>query len=315
MSQKTEFRKVAVLAGGIGSERPVSLQSGQTIFNALRQTGLEVVLFDITPEDMSILDEGDIDIFCLALHGEFGEDGQLQRILEQRGLVYTGSDSRASEQAFDKSKAKQRFIEAGVPTPPAIYLDTLRPRVDIEQVRELGDRFVIKPLREGSSVGVQVIDDIETIEIAARACLEQFGDCMIEPFIAGREITVGILGDEALPIVEIRPKQKFYDFHAKYEDAGTEYLFDTIESPELAAAIQQAALDSHRSLGCRHLSRVDFILTEGGEFYALEVNTLPGFTSHSLVPLAAARAGLPADQLCLRILQAAWNDRMSTQCE
>jgi len=309
MIEKTEFQKVAVLAGGIGSERTVSLQSGRTIYEALKRTGLEVVMADITPEDLSILDRPDIDVFFLALHGEFGEDGQLQRILEERGLVFTGSDSRASELAFDKSKAKHRLAEAGVPTAPSLHLDTLHPTCDPALLQSLGSRFVIKPLRQGSSVGVQIIEKPDSVEEAARQCLRQYGDCMIEQFVAGREITVGIVDGEPLPIVEIRPKSTYYDFHAKYEDDGTEYLFDTVDSPELANAIRQAALNSHNALGCRHLSRVDFILPDNGQFVVLEVNTLPGFTSHSLLPMAAARAGVPIEQLCLRILRAAWRDR------
>lgn len=309
MNEKQELKKIAVLAGGIGSERAVSLLSGQTIYNALRQTGLEVLLVDIRPDDLAVLDDPTVDVFFLALHGEFGEDGQLQRILENRRLAYTGSDARASELAFDKSKAKMTFLGAGVPTAPAIYVDTLRPTVDRDQVARLGARCVIKPLRQGSSVGIRIVEGLDAIEAAARACLQQYGDCMIEQFVPGRELTVGILDDQALPIIEIRPKQAFYDFHAKYEADDTEFLFDTLDSPEKVEAIQQAALDAHRALGCRHLSRVDFILAAGGEFVALEVNTLPGFTSHSLLPLAAAKAGIPIDQLCLRIARAAWNDR------
>lgn len=309
MTEKTEFHKVAVLAGGVGSERSVSLLSGRTIYETLKQTNLEVLMADITPTDLSILDRTDIDMFFLALHGEFGEDGRLQRILEERGLVFTGSDSRASELAFDKSKAKYRLSEAGVPTAPALYLDTLCPTFDPERLQAMGARFVVKPLRQGSSVGVRMIEGADGVEQAARDCLRQYGDCMIERFVAGREITVGIVDGEPLPIIEIRPKTAFYDFHAKYEDDGTEYLFNTVDSPELVKAIQQAALDSHNALGCRHLSRVDFILSDDGRFVALEVNTLPGFTSHSLLPMAAKRAGMPIDRLCLRILRSAWRDR------
>lgn len=308
-NQTTEFKKVAVLAGGIGSERPVSLQSGQNIFNAIKQTHLEVVFFDIRPDDMSILDDPSIDIFYLGLHGEFGEDGQLQRVLERRGLCFTGSGSLASELAFNKRKAKAKFIEAGIPTAASMYLDANSRTLDPAQLERLGSKCVIKPLRQGSSVGIQIAEGGDAIRDAAQQCLDQFGDCMIETFVPGREITVGILDTQALPIIEIRPKQKFYDFHAKYEDNSTEYLFDTVASETLVQKIQKAALDSHRVLGCRHLSRVDFILAGDGRFVTLEVNTLPGFTSHSLLPMAAAKAGIPADRLCLKILQAAWNDR------
>ncbi len=308
--KKDTFKKVAVLAGGVGEERDISLQSGRTIYNALQKTDLQIVSFDITPDHMSILDDPTIDIFFPILHGRFGEDGRLQAILEQKNLVYTGSGSAASRLAFDKQAAKIKFAEAGIPTPPGFCL---KKELDDSGIRNAAqalhtDRYVVKPVSQGSSVGVQILSDPDALPDAARQCAAQYGDCMIETFISGREITVGILDDTPLPVLEIRPKQTFYDFCAKYEDNSTEFLFDTIRDQTLVQTIQRIGLQSHRVLGCRHFSRVDLILTPDGGLFVLEVNTLPGFTSHSLLPMAAGRIGLSPDQLCMKILRAAWKE-------
>jgi len=296
--------KVVVLQGGVGREREVSLQSGRCIAEALREGGMEVVASDITPDDMSVLDRSDIDVFFVALHGQFGEDGQLQQILEDRGLVYTGCGPEASRMAFDKIVSKNRFAAAGVAVAPTIEVSRGMPRGDIEaQLAGLGERFVVKPVRQGSSVGVYVVDGLPTVAACALKVCEEFGDCMIEPFVRGREITVGVLGHETLPIIEIRSKTGFYDYHAKYVDDRTEYLFDTVADAQVRARISRDASACFDALGCRDFARVDFILSDDGVPYALEINTIPGFTTHSLLPKAAARAGLSMSQLCVRIVQ------------
>jgi D-alanine-D-alanine ligase len=249
-------------------------------------------------------------VFFLALHGKFGEDGQLQQILEDRGLVYTGSGPRASELAFDKMASKKLFAEVGVSTPDAIEFE---PGMDmgrlVAQLRGLGETFVVKPIRQGSSVGVRIVTGLGEAASAAERTCEQFGDCMIERFVAGKEVTVGILDGQALPIVEIRSKTGFYDYQAKYVDEQTEYLFDTVDEPNLREAIKATAVDCFASLGCRGFARVDLILGCDGIAYVLEVNTIPGFTTHSLLPKAAARAGLSMSELCLRIVAAALENR------
>jgi D-alanine-D-alanine ligase len=304
---------VAVLRGGPGSEREVSLQSGRCVADALRDGGLNVVTSDIGPEDLSVLDRPDVDVFFLALHGQFGEDGQLQQILEDRGLVYTGCGPEASRLAFDKIFSKQRFAAAGVSVAPTVPFAPETNRGDAEeQLKGLGERFVVKPIRQGSSVGVYIVDGpSETVERADAVCHE-FGDCMIEPFIPGREITVGVVGRETLPIIEIRSQAVFYDYHAKYVDDQTEYLFDTIDNAETRAQIGRAALACFDALGCRDFARVDFILTEEAVTYALEINTIPGFTTHSLLPKAAARTGLSMSDLCVGIVRKAFAERGST---
>jgi len=299
--------KIAVLMGGIGTERDISIQSGRCVAEALKETGLNVVTADIRPDNLDILADGSIDVFFIALHGEFGEDGQLQQILEDMSLVYTGSGPKASKLAFDKLASKHLFTKAGITTPNVIQFGTRIEAQELEkQLLQLSKRFVVKPVRQGSTVGVTIVDDPESALAAARECSEKFGDCMIEEFIRGREITVGILENRPLPIIEIRSKTGFYDYHAKYIDKETEFLFDTIDDPALVAKVQTAALDCFSALGCRHFARVDFILGDDGKAYVLEVNTIPGLTTHSLVPKAAARAGLSMSDLCTKIIEAAY---------
>ena len=304
--------KIAVLAGGVGSEREVSQQSGQTIYDALLEDGADVVLSDITPDDMGILEDASVDVFFLALHGQFGEDGQLQTILENKGLCFTGADAEASRKSFDKLLSKQAFFHTHLPIAKHLIVqadDTQSTLAD--HLKKLASKFVIKPLKQGSSVGIEITDDVTVAAAKAIKCFETYGDCMVEEFIDGREVTVGIVIGKALPIIEICSQAGFYDYQAKYESDATEYLFDTIEDPVLAATIQTMALTCFHELGCRHLGRVDFILTKDGTPYILEINTLPGFTSHSLLPMAAAKAGVPAPTLCRQIVEAAWNDYQS----
>lgn len=304
--------KVAVLAGGIGAERDVSIQSGDYVAKALKEAGLNVVTSDIGPDNMSILEDGGIDVFFLALHGKFGEDGQLQQILEDKSLLYTGSGPAASKLAFDKMASKRLFAEAGIDTPPAIEFDSSTDVQQLEkQLQQFADKFVVKPITQGSSVGVSIIAEPHKVIAAAQGCLSEFGDCMIEEFIPGSEITVGILCDSALPIIEVRPRENFYNYHAKYIDERTEFLFDTIRDPAPAANIKAAALDCYNALGCRHFARVDFILNRDQIAYALEVNTIPGLTTHSLVPKAAAKAGLSMSDLCVKIIEAALENKSS----
>ena len=303
-SRTEEQIRVAVLRGGVGCERDVSLESGRCVAEAMQKAGLDVVVSDIRPDDMQILDRRDIDIFFLALHGEFGEDGQLQRVFEDRGLVYTGSGPEASRLAFDKMASKRLFTGAGVEVPAVVEFTRDREPVELEkQLQELGERFVVKPIRQGSSVGVHVVDSREKAVTAARQVLEEFGDCMVESFVTGRELTVGVLGRQVLPLIEIRSKTGFYDYQAKYVDNRTEYLFDTVEDRDIQARVQQAALACFEALGCRDFARVDFILSADGTPYALEANTIPGFTSHSLLPKAAAQVGLSMSDLCVRIVR------------
>ena len=300
--------KIAVLTGGIGAEREISIQSGQCVSQALIAGGFDVVTADIQPDNLDILDDNSIDIFFPALHGEFGEDGGLQKILKDKSLVYTGSGPTASRLAFDKMASKKLFSKAGVTTPAAVEFNADSDIKELDKrLKYFTDGYVIKPIKLGSSVGVKIITDRQQVVEAAEQTLKEFGDCMIEQFIPGKEITVSILKDSTFPIIEIQSKTGFYDYQAKYFDEQTKYLFDTIKDAALKTQIEQEAMDCFSTLGCRHFARVDFILSDEAIAYALEVNTIPGFTTHSLLPKAAAKAGLTMTDLCSKIVEAAYS--------
>lgn len=307
---KTERSKiqVAVLTGGIGFERDISIQSGECVAEALKEASFEVVTADIRPDNLEILDDKSIDVFFPALHGIFGEDGQLQQILEDRSLLYVGSGPTASSLAFDKMASKNLFKETGVATPAAIEFgpESKIDRLE-ERLRDFANGYVVKPIRQGSSVGVSIVSEPHEAIEAARQTYSEFGDCMIEEFVPGKEMTVGILNGRPLPIIEVRAKTGFYDYHAKYLDEQTEYLFDTVTDTTIAANLNRTAIDCFNALGCRHFARVDFMLGNDRTAYVLEVNTIPGFTSHSLLPKAASKAGLSMSDLCTNIVEAAYS--------
>jgi len=290
---------VTVLMGGPSDEREVSLMSGTAIADALEKVGHKVTRADICPQDTSALDRPGIDVVFIALHGDFGESGQVQELCEQRGLRYVGSPPRAGELAMDKAAAKQIFKQSGLITPDWMILEEFHePEMRKIWLAELPVPVVVKPVAGGSSIDVTIADDEASRDEAIEELLDKNGRVMIERFVPGREFTVGILGDRALPVLEIVPSRQFYDYVAKYaDDSGTEYVFDHGLDEELTERLQREALTAHDSLGCRDLSRVDFVLDEEGLPEVLEVNTIPGFTSHSLVPKAARRAGISFEQL------------------
>lgn len=295
--------------GGVSREREISMQSGKCVEEALKKAGVNVVTSDIKPDRLEILDDKTIDVFFNALHGTFGEDGQLQEILESKGLVFTGSPAKASRLAFDKWISKDLFASVGIVTPDAVLFETKLTDTEVEnKIRRLGTKLVVKPLREGSTIGISITDTPQQAIAAARKCSAEFGDCMFEKFIPGREMSVSVIGNLALPIIEIRPQAGIYDYHAKYIDDKTQYLFDTITQPGIVNKIHETAVDCFNVLGCRSAARVDFILADDGKPYVLEINTIPGMTTHSLLPKAAEKAGIPFDQLCLAMVEMAQAD-------
>jgi D-alanine-D-alanine ligase len=295
--------------GGIGEERDISIQSGNCVARALKEAGPEVITSDVRPDNLDILEDGSIDIFFLALHGKFGEDGQLQQILEDKSLRYTGSGPSSCRLALDKMASKKAFTRAGIPVPAAAVFEPGADMAVLEKwLGQLADKYVVKPITQGSSVGITIVDNPESAMAEAQKCSDKFGDCMIEEYITGREITVGVLLGQALPIIEIKSETGFYDYRAKYIDDRTQFLFDTIDDRQLTGRIEAAAIKCFNTLGQRHFARVDFILSEDGIFYALEVNSIPGLTSHSLLPKAAAKAGLSMSDLCMKIIEAALED-------
>jgi D-alanine-D-alanine ligase len=307
-----ESLNILVLMGGPSSEREVSLLSGAAVADALEQAGHRVSRHDITPTDTSALDRDGIDIVFLALHGEFGESGQAQEFCERRGLRYTGSPPRASRLGLDKAASKQIFKRAGLNTPDWMIVEKFHKPAQVAQwLREFPPPVVVKPVNGGSSVDITICRDEAARREAVGELLDRYDRAMVEKFVAGREMTVGVLGDETLPLIEIVPAREFYDYTAKYaDDAGTRYVFEHGLDEETVARLEADALTAHRSLGCQNLSRVDFVLDDENLPQVLEINTIPGFTSHSLVPMAAARAGIGFAELCDRIVQLAMDRQM-----
>lgn len=294
--------KITVLFGGPSSEREVSLNSGRAVAAALESLGHEVCLADIHPEDLSALDRP-ADFVFIALHGAFGEDGRIQQILDERGIRYCGSGAAASALAMDKVATKCRFMECEIPTPAFDVVTAGR----IEKVLETRrPPVVVKPIAEGSSIDTHIIRDGGRLRETLEQMCAQYGRCLLETFISGLELTVGVLGDQALPPIEIRTQRGFYTYQAKYIDDSTQYVFDIDLPEEVLARIRTLSVKAHQSLGCRDFSRVDWMVDAvTHQPYALEVNTIPGFTDHSLLPKAAARAGLSFPSLCQRIVDMA----------
>ncbi|MFB3893585.1 MAG: D-alanine--D-alanine ligase [Phycisphaerae bacterium] len=297
---------ITVLMGGPSAEREVSLVSGAAIADALAGLGHRITRADISPADTSALDRKGIDVVFIALHGSFGESGEVQTLCERRGLRYTGSPPRASELAIDKAASKEAFRRAGIITPEWAVIDSSHTDQQNEALRRsIPLPVVVKPVDGGSSVDVTIARRASGRDRAAADVLVRYGRAMVERFIQGREFTVGILGDDVLPVLEIIPKRKFYDYRAKYTDCGTRYVFDHGLPEGAARAMQEAALAAHRCLGCRDMSRVDFMLDAAMTPYLLEVNTIPGFTGHSLLPMAARQVGISFPQLVGRIVDMA----------
>ncbi|SDU28734.1 D-alanine-D-alanine ligase [Verrucomicrobium sp. GAS474] len=292
----SSIRRVAVLMGGPSSEREVSLRTGAAVAGALRTLGYDVVEVDVTAREV-VLPEG-IDFVFLSLHGTFGEDGTVQAMLEARGVPYTGCGVAASRLAFDKEASKELFRAAGIPTPAGHCV--LRGG-SLPEPMEMP--VVVKPSKQGSTVGMSFVFEEKDLEPALRKAWEFDEHVLVEQFIKGREFTVGILGKEALPPVEIVPKSGFYDYDNKYTAGATDYYCPARIDEETTLRIQRAALLAHRVLCCQVYSRVDVMLDEKGRPFVLEVNTIPGMTATSLLPKAAAAAGIDFPGLCGRILE------------
>jgi D-alanine-D-alanine ligase len=293
-----DFGKVAVLLGGESGEREVSLLSGQAVLNALKRQGVMAEAFDPRDRDMDELVT--FDRVFIALHGRFGEDGTVQRTLDSMQIPYTGSGVTASAVGMDKWQTKLKWAETGVVTPAYELVNAESDFSAIEQ--KLGLPLFVKPANEGSSIGISKVK--KTGELAAAYALAAAADPLViaEQYIGGGEYTVGILGKIALPIVKIVPQTEFYDYEAKYMRDDTQYLCPCGLSKDVEASIQKEALDAFHAIGCSGWGRVDFLMDETGKHYFLELNTSPGMTDHSLVPMAAKAAGISFDELVLAIL-------------
>ena len=324
--------KVAVLFGGDSMERDVSVASGAQVVAALRSRQHEVVAVDAERGPLSAADEKAVlgrgidrlpppatkgsglprviaglvsrgfDVVFIAMHGGSGEDGTLQSLLDLHGLKYTGSGRLGSSLAWDKGISKQLFLLAQIPTPAWRMAPVNAKTVE----REIGFPVIVKPSGQGSTVGLSLVEDAAGLDAAIELAARFDGDVLIERFIAGRELTVGVLGDQALAVGEIIPQQgQIFDYEAKYQPGGAAEIFPADIPAKLAAQVQALGLVAHSALRLSHYSRADFRLDANGSLWCLEVNTLPGLSAGSLLPQSAAAAGIPFDELCERICQAA----------
>ena len=295
------FGKVGVLLGGSSSEREISLKSGKAIAAALRAEGVEVIELGEKEDIRSGVLKHRIDLAFIALHGRFGEDGRVQSFLEEEGIPYTGSGVAASRLAMDKIASRRVFRQAGLTVP----FTRIYQRGKAHLPPPFSGPLVVKPAREGSSIGLSIIHSPREYESAIREAGRYDERILVERYIPGRELTVGVLAEQALPVVEILPKNKFFDFQAKYTKGMTEFKLPAPLPEARYREVQAAGLRSHQALGCYAYSRTDIILGEDGRPYILEVNTIPGFTATSLFPLAAARAGINFNELCVKMLKLA----------
>ncbi len=293
-------KKIAVLKGGPGSEREVSIKTAESVAAALRSKGAEVIEIDVAGPDFEC--PRDVFIAVNMIHGTFGEDGQVQAILEQRGIPYTGAGVESSRVAFDKFMTKERFIAAGVPTPRSQEY-----ALDGSEPLQISFPLVVKPPREGSSVGVHIVHDEKQWRAAVEDEKRFGGTTLVEDYIAGKELTVGVLGDLVLPVIHIEPVDGFYDINNKYPWMGgtgkTNYHCPAPLGDEVTRRVQDAALAAFRAAGTEVYGRVDIMLRDDGQPFVLEVNTIPGMTSSSLLPKAAAVIGIDFAELCVRIIE------------
>lgn len=300
--------KVMVLAGGPDRERAVSLQSGQAVTHALQQAGHDTQQRDIGPDDLSALADwqrwGAHAIFPV-LHGRWGEGGELQQRLDERAIPYVGSTHAAARLCMDKHQTKHALAEFGLPTPAFALFAPGQPL-------PMTPPLVFKPCLEGSSIDVMICHNVAQARSGAARFADYGGPVLIERFIQGKELTLAVIETDgvaqALPPIEIVPPAGFYDYQAKYQRDDTGYLVgdDQIELPQpVLTRLRQAAVSAHQRLGCRHMSRVDFMVDASHQFWILEVNTIPGFTNHSLLPMAAAAHGWPLPRLVDRLVRSA----------
>lgn len=297
-------KKIAVLMGGLSAERDVSLKSGGAVYQALLAQGYNAVAVDAGRDLAEVLKREAVELAFIALHGRYGEDGCVQGLLELMQIPYTGSGVLASALAMHKLYSKQAFLAAGILTAP-FRCYRRSEQVAMEEL-PFGLPFVVKPVQEGSSVGVSIVKQLAELPAALELAFRYDDEILVEQFIKGQEVQVGILGDQPIGAIEIVPKNEFYDFEAKYTDGMAEHIFPARLESALYARAQQVGLAAHRALGCRGYSRVDLLVTATGECYVLEVNTLPGMTALSLLPeIAAKGAGLDFQQLVSRIIESA----------
>lgn len=302
-------QRIGVLAGGTSAEREVSLRSGAAVYKALAGRGYDAVFIDAGDDLCEVLKKERVEIAVIVLHGGVGENGAVQGLLEVRGIPYTGSGVMASALAMDKEASKMVFTHYGVPVTPFVVLHRGRlgsgDRLNLQLLLTLVDiplPWVVKPATEGSSIGVTIVKRDDEIEPAVKEAFAYGDRILVEKYIKGREVQIGILGSRALGGVEVRPSTEFYSYEAKYTAGLTEYILPPPIDGAAYEMLQDLALKAHQALGCRGATRVDFILDEANNPYVLEVNTIPGMTETSLLPKIARLAGLDFPDLIEEIL-------------
>ena len=301
--EEMKNKKIAVLMGGLSAEREVSLESGAAVHQALLARGYDAVAIDMGRDLAQILTKESVEVAFICLHGRFGEDGAVQGLLEVMGIPYTGAGVLASALAMNKIFAKKLFQASGLTVAPyRVVRKGLEPELET-----IGFSLpvVVKPSQEGSSVGVSIVRRVEEFQPALAAAFAYDAEILVEQFIKGREIQVGILEERAMGAIEIVPKKEFYDYEAKYTPGMADHILPAPLPPDLYRQVLCAGEEAHRALGCCGYSRVDFIVTDRNECYLLEVNTLPGMTALSLLPEIARGAGIGFAELVERILKSA----------
>lgn len=303
LQRLTQQGPIAVLMGGEASEREISLQSGRAVVDGLRKLSIEVVAVDTASKVIETLQRLKPSMAFLALHGKGGEDGSMQALLEQLGIPYTGSGVLGAALAMDKIRTKRLWSGMGLPTPAFFRLDQSS---DFGQIlKQLGGSVFVKPATEGSSFGMGIANTEQELQQAYRQAEKFDDDVLVEQFITGSEYTVALLNNVLLPSIRIETKRKFYDFQAKYQDDDTSFSVPSGLSAAEEGELQKLARQAFDAVGCKVWGRVDFMRDQtSGQFYLLEVNTIPGLTSHSLVPMAAAAAGFAFEQLIAQIISA-----------
>ncbi len=315
MKGQLRDKKVVVLYGGTSSEREVSLRSGKAVYEALLSKGYKVELFDAADDLCKGLDSLRPDIVFIALHGGVGENGAIQGFLEVLGIPYTGSGRLASSLAMDKVRTKTRLISEGINTAPYVefhrselFMDGVLNRAYIENTIDFPFPWVVKPVSEGSSIGVHIIHNEKEIEGPVSEAFGYDSRIIVERYIRGREIHIAVLRDRSLGGVEVRPSSEFYDYKAKYTLGMTEYILPPEIQDDIYLKMQDMAVRSHRALGCKGATRVDLILSEDMTPYVLEINTIPGMTATSLLPKIARQQGISFEDLVESILIEATED-------
>lgn len=301
-SIKRELGRVGVLLGGQSAEREISLQSGAAVTAALKEIGLDPIVIDVGVNAIADIQAAKLDRAFIALHGPGGEDGRIQAVLEYLQIPYTGSDVQSSALAMDKLRSKHLWRGMGLSTPDYA---TLNSDSNWEEVlQSLGGDVMVKPAHEGSSIGMSRVQSARELEAAYNAAAKYDGNVLVERVITGAEYTVAILAGKALPPIKLETNHRFYDFDAKYLADDTNYICPCGLDAEKDQELRQLALNAFNALGCRGWGRVDVMADSNGRFYLLEVNTVPGMTSHSLVPMAARAEGLSFEQLVALVLRA-----------